>query len=99
MIIVFSCSAEMSAGQVQIEVILHTCWMHHGGSEPISASSTPVFTRRNEGVSLCSPATGTVFSSHQCVPVILLPCLQARMWVVELKDHEPSCSVFKILKY
>lgn len=80
---VFSGSAEMSAGQVQIEVVLHPCWMHRGGPEPISASSTPVFTRRNEGVSLCSPATGTVFTSHQSVPVILLPCVQARVWMVE----------------
>lgn len=51
-------SAEMPAGQVQCEGVLHPCWLHLGGSEPLSANPGPLLSGCDEGVSLCSSAPG-----------------------------------------
>lgn len=48
----------MSAGQVQVEGVLHPCWMHLGGSQPLPANPRPVLTGCDERVSLRCPATG-----------------------------------------
>lgn len=55
---IFFCSAEMSAGQIQHEDVLHSCWMHLGGSQPVPANPRPVHAGRDEGVPLCCPASG-----------------------------------------
>lgn len=58
MIFIFSGSAEMPAGQVQCEGVLHQCWVHLGGSESLPANPRPLLSGCDEGVSLCSSAPG-----------------------------------------
>lgn len=57
---IFFCSAEMSAGQIQHENVLHSRRMHLGGSQPVPANPRPVHVGRDEGVPLCPAASGAV---------------------------------------
>lgn len=88
----FLFSAEMSAGQVQHEDVLHSCWMHLGGSQPVPANPRPVHVERDEGVPLCSPASGMVYfmlwkkrKQNQPMHFHMHMCLY--LWLQEFKPH------------
>lgn len=57
----------MPAGQVQREGVLHPCWLHFGGSEPIWADPRPLLAGCDEGVSRRSSASGNKVITVACV--------------------------------
>lgn len=61
-------SVEMPAGQVQCEGVLHPCWLHVGGSEPLPANPRPLLSGCDERLSLRSSASGiySVSAVSQC---------------------------------
>lgn len=48
----------MSSGPIQCEAVLHPCWLHLSGSQPLPANPRPLLFGRDEGISLCSSAPG-----------------------------------------
>ncbi|XP_060059882.1 unconventional myosin-XIX isoform X4 [Erinaceus europaeus] len=79
-------SPEVSAGPVLGRHVLHQCWLHSRGSEPLQAHPPAVLPRADERIPCCSSASAIVGSSSPGRQAFLHMTLHPLMFQ-KLKPH------------